>query len=291
MDLIQELFHGGGVHFELMHESKKSKTRTTASPKGQCLRAPILHAVHAWGCPSVSPGLGVGAGSWERLFQRPWAEAGLALHMAAALAKPPRAGRSPRRQHSGQAGSGDRMLCDASVCRHHSTLRLRPGTRETPSAQEARRDAMTPIPLLPDPFHKQQSLLGVLSMDALHRSQPGTRGGMGCLCRWPELLTGVRPGCPPCSSQQGPAAAGRSCWPPELGGRPWRSWRPQAPRLGWAQRTRCPLALGSPAAGSASVAVVRAAVSLGPGAGLQRQRGHPGSPTSGHDVQRRKLEL
>lgn len=74
---------------------------------------------------------------------------------------------------------GDRMLCDASVCCHHSPLRLRPGTRETPSAQEARRNAMTPIPLLPDPFHKQQSLLGVLGMDALHGSQPGTRGGMG----------------------------------------------------------------------------------------------------------------
>ena len=40
-----------------------------------------------------------------------------------------------------------------------------------------------------------------------------------------------------------------------------------------------------------AVAVVRAAVSLGPGAGLQRQRGHPGSPTSGCDVQWRKLKL
>ena len=40
-----------------------------------------------------------------------------------------------------------------------------------------------------------------------------------------------------------------------------------------------------------AVAVGRAAASLGPGAGLQCQGGHPGSPASGRDVQRRKLRL
>ena len=40
-----------------------------------------------------------------------------------------------------------------------------------------------------------------------------------------------------------------------------------------------------------AVAVLRAAVPLGPEAGLQCQGGHPGSPTSGCEVQRRKLRL
>lgn len=202
------------------------------TPSGPCL-----------GLPGVSLGLGVGARSRARVSQRPWAEAGLALHMAAASAKPPRAGRSPQRQWGGQAGSGGPHRTRARgptccvmplVCCHRSPLRLRPGITETPSAQEAGQDALTPIPLLSDPFHKRQSLLGVLGMDALHGSRPGTRGGTGWLCRWPELPTGVHPGCPPCSLQQGPEVAGRSCWPPGLGGRPRRSWRPQpqAPHLG-----------------------------------------------------------
>lgn len=50
VNLIQELFNGGGVYFDLTHESKKNKIHTTTSPKGQCLMESALHSVHTWDC-------------------------------------------------------------------------------------------------------------------------------------------------------------------------------------------------------------------------------------------------
>lgn len=42
------MLHGGGVDFELTHESKGNKICTTTSPKAERLVEPVLPSAHAW---------------------------------------------------------------------------------------------------------------------------------------------------------------------------------------------------------------------------------------------------
>lgn len=56
------------------------------------------------------------------------------------------------------------------------------------STQEAGRDTLIPIPLLPTPSTSDSPCL-CLGMDVLQCIPAGARGGKGWLCQWPELPT------------------------------------------------------------------------------------------------------